>query len=426
MAASDDILLELLREAPQAMTYAASLRLAAMRPGKYLHETENPSFEPYGHAKAGKAWMVERTGVHTEYERHWAGEDEPFASEVRAGWFDVRWQGQVLELIGIRIQSSYRDGTRWYVVGDDVSATEAYVRDVCKFATQVQGEILVFNGGCWTKSRELADAIAGVSFDDLILGEELRTRVRTDFEDFLAAKARYEQWGIPWKRGALFVGPPGNGKTMCIKALSRLLGLPVLYVQSFKASYTTEQNCVADVFERARRLAPCLMVLEDLDTLVTPEARSFFLNELDGFAANAGILTIGSTNHPEKLDPAIVDRPSRFDRKYHFELPELSERRRYLEQWNTKLKGELACTSSDLDGVAAATAGFSFAYLKELMAASLMRFASQRTTTTFADLLRDEATVLRRQMQTKNIIPEVSAVPAASPPGPVQITIEPA
>jgi AAA+ superfamily predicted ATPase len=413
MANPDDLLIEILREPPGAVTYAASSRLSQARAGKHLHETEDVLFDPHGHAMAGKSWMVERAGVHAEYERRWIEPGEPFHTEVRVGWFDVRWQGRAFELMALRISAGYRDATRWYLLADDAASAESYVQEVCKFASEVNGEILVFNGGCWTKSRELAEAIAGISFDDLILAEELRQRVRTDFEDFLGSRAQYQAWGVPWKRGALFVGPPGNGKTMCIKALSRHLGLPVLYVQSFKASYSTEQACVAEVFTRARRVAPCLMVLEDLDALVTPEARSFFLNELDGFAANDGIVTIGSTNHPELLDPAIVDRPSRFDRKYHFELPGAPERRRYLERWNEKLTPELRCSGPDLDAATEATPGFSFAYLKELMAASLMRFASKRGQESFAELLRDEAGVLRRQMQTKNIVPELPAVPAA-------------
>jgi ATP-dependent 26S proteasome regulatory subunit len=62
--------------------------------------------------------------------------------------------------------------------------------------------------------------------------------------------------------------------------------------------------------------------------------RTNFLNELDGFAANIGIVTLATTNHPERLDPAILDRPSRFDRKYPFDLPEQPERHAYIVMWN--------------------------------------------------------------------------------------------
>lgn len=69
------------------------------------------------------------------------------------------------------------------------------------------------------------------------------------------------------------------------------------------------------VFGKAREMAPCVLILEDLDALINDRNRSYFLNQLDGFEANDGIIVIGTTNHFERLDPAISTRPSRFDRK---------------------------------------------------------------------------------------------------------------
>ncbi len=62
-----------------------------------------------------------------------------------------------------------------------------------------------------------------------------------------------------------------------------------------------------------------MLIIEDIDSLVTEHNRSYFLNQLDGFEENAGILTVATSNHPEKLDPAISNRPSRFDRRYYFD-----------------------------------------------------------------------------------------------------------
>ena len=76
----------------------------------------------------------------------------------------------------------------------------------------------------------------------------------------------------------------------------------------------------------ARRMAPCLLIFEDIDSLVSPMVRSYFLNEVDGLESNHGILMIGSTNHLERLDPGIAKRPSRFDRKYFFDVPSRNER----------------------------------------------------------------------------------------------------
>ena len=72
---------------------------------------------------------------------------------------------------------------------------------------------------------------------------------------------------------------------------------------------------MAQVFGKARAEAPCVLILEDLDSLINDDNRSFFLNQLDGLESNDGLLVIGSTNHYDRLDPAITKRPSRFDRK---------------------------------------------------------------------------------------------------------------
>ena len=72
---------------------------------------------------------------------------------------------------------------------------------------------------------------------------------------------------------------------------------------------------MADVFDKARQLAPCVLVLEDLDNLINDKNRSFFLNQLDGLQSNDGLFIVGTTNHLDRLDPGLSSRPSRFDRK---------------------------------------------------------------------------------------------------------------
>jgi SpoVK/Ycf46/Vps4 family AAA+-type ATPase len=76
-----------------------------------------------------------------------------------------------------------------------------------------------------------------------------------------------------------------------------------------------EEASMASVFNKARQLAPCIVVLEDLDSLINDENRSFFLNQVDGIEGNDGLLLIGTTNHFDRLDPGLSTRPSRFDRK---------------------------------------------------------------------------------------------------------------
>lgn len=89
-----------------------------------------------------------------------------------------------------------------------------------------------------------------------------------------------------------------------------------LYVKSAPQSYH-----IRAIFQMARAMTPCLLVLEDIDTIVTPVTRSYFFNEVDGLENNDGILMIATTNHLDLLDPGLSKRPSRFDRKYLFPQP---------------------------------------------------------------------------------------------------------
>ncbi len=221
---------------------------------------------------------------------------------------------------------------------------------------------------------------------------------------FFAARETYETYGIPWKRGIIFVGPPGNGKTHAVKAIINAIQQPCLYVKSFKVEYRTDEDNIRMVFDRARKSAPCILVLEDLDSLVTAQNRSFFLNELDGFAANIGIVTLATTNHPERLDPAILDRPSRFDRKYPFDLPALEERQAYIRMWNSSLQATLRLSGDAEAQLAEQTEGFSFAYLKELFLSSMMRWINRPGQETMEQIMAAQVEVLREQMMSANAL----------------------
>lgn len=197
----------------------------------------------------------------------------------------------------------------------------------------------------------------------------------------------------------LLLGPPGNGKTHCIKSLVNLLGLPCLYVRTFKSQYRTESTTIAEAFSRARETSPCVLILEDLDSLLTDDNRSFFLNEMDGFASNHGIMVVGTTNHPERLDPAILERPSRFDRKYTFNLPDLESRATYIWTYSQKLEDKLRLTEDEAQMLANLTEGFSFAYLKELFLSGMMAWIHQPEKP-FAELLATQTATLLSQMRT--------------------------
>jgi len=179
-----------------------------------------------------------------------------------------------------------------------------------------------------------------------------------------------------------------------------------------------EEAGMADVFYKARQLAPCVLILEDLDSLINDRNRSFFLNQLDGLQGNDGLLIIGTTNHFDRLDPGLSSRPSRFDRKYEFEDPDLEERKLYVQYWQTKLSSNKEIDFPDrlVDEVAQLTDKFSFAYLKEAFVSSLVIFAGiEGDKPVFANVLKDQIEILRRQLKKSFKSPNTSFHPGEYP-----------
>ena len=155
--------------------------------------------------------------------------------------------------------------------------------------------------------------------------------------------------------------------------------IPTLYVKSLKAWFGPEES-INQIFSLARRQAPCYLIFEDLDSIVSDEVRSFFLNAVDGIQRNDGILMVGSTNHLDRLDPGIAKRPSRFDRKILFDNPDEDERILYMQFWQRKLSSEDDVEFPDklCPAIANITKDFSFAYLQEAMVASLLAIANEK------------------------------------------------
>ncbi|KAF2864830.1 P-loop containing nucleoside triphosphate hydrolase protein [Massariosphaeria phaeospora] len=257
--------------------------------------------------------------------------------------------------------------------------TDALVLAAGKWTSLLHDEIWVFDDGRWTKSKDLYKAVHGASWDDVVLDPDMKKNLIEDVQGFFDNRELYAQFAVPWKRGIILHGVPGNGKTVSIKALTSSLynrpdAIASLYVKSFSTSCQTQQYSIRQIFVKARAAAPCLLIFEDLDSLVGDDIRSYFLNEVDGLESNDGILMIGSTNHLDRLDPAIAKRPSRFDRKYHYKLPGQAERTAYAAYWRAKLlQNEVVEFPEALCGVIGQlTKGFSFAYLKELFVMALL------------------------------------------------------
>lgn len=133
------------------------------------------------------------------------------------------------------------------------------------------------------------------------------------------------------------------------------------------------------IFTQARKFAPCYLVFEDLDTIITAGVRSYFFNEVDGLRANDGIFMVGSTNHLDRLDPGIAKRPSRFDRKFYFPDPNEEQRAAYAHFWQGKLKDNEDIEFPDelCKAIAGITDGFSFAYMQEAFVAALLALAAK-------------------------------------------------
>ena len=191
---------------------------------------------------------------------------------------------------------------------------------------------------------------------------------------------------------------------VCKAVAAALPKLPFLYVRETRGH---DREPVGEIFERARKLAPCILAFEDVDGLVGKHNRTVFLNELDGFASNEGILVIASSNHPGRIDEALLKRPSRFDRVFHLGIPALEEREDYCRRLLSQ--DTLAATlSAELDSdelaerIAAESEGFTLAYLKEIFVSAALRRANEGATLmddAFLDSALEAAAELRTHLR---------------------------
>ncbi len=372
--------------------------IAECHPGKFVLPAVGGPFDIQEFASEGQCEARLASDAHAQIATAWR-RNHGLHEDVANGVWDVRWHDQAFRVVVAEWRNGYDRNSGSWVIGDDEGAVRELANAVSAYCNDPRNAVLCFRGGCWGANRELWRDIQAASFDGLVLAGDLKEQIRGDLERFMGARAEYERYGLPHKRGVLFVGPPGNGKTHCVRATLKLLKLPVLYVMSLKAKYSPEDASIDAVFARAREVAPCVLVFEDLDAMINDENRSYFLNQLDGVGRLSGILTLATTNHVERLDAAIVERPSRFDRKYAFALPGVRERRLYAAQWNARLDPELRVDEQALEEVVEGTADFSFAYMKELFVSSMVRWVSERERAPMREVLAKELVTLREQMR---------------------------
>ncbi|KAL8770360.1 MAG: hypothetical protein Q9194_005206 [Teloschistes cf. exilis] len=264
-------------------------------------------------------------------------------------------------------------------------AVETLIMACGRWQHPVDNDFIYVYDNYWSANKKLWEQVQKASWRDVILDEEMKKTVVELMTKFFDSEDIYKSLGVPWKRGVIFHGPAGNGKTISIKALMHSLStisstvgreIPALYVKSAPRTYDIRQ-----IFLQARAMAPCMLILEDIDTIVTRSSRSYFFNEVDGLENNDGIFMVASTNHLDQLDPGLSSRPSRFDRKYLFPLPNKHERTLYCEYWRNKLKSKPAIKFPRklCPAIAGITDNFSFAYLQELFVATLLAIAGHRS-----------------------------------------------
>lgn len=383
-----------------AIAYHVSQELAAFHPNKVLIEGSDSAFNLEKYAEANFCFLHQQTSIHNQIVTFWDGMENEIGTYTENANFEVIWQEQKFDVLLLSWNEGYCKIRYYWILADNKEVAESFFTAVCNWNSEIRDEVLVFEDGDWAKNTDLFQAIKSATFDNLILENTLKQDIQDDLNNFFASRETYETYGVPWKRGILFIGSPGNGKTHTVKALINQMQQPCLYVKSFQSEYDTASENIRKVFKQARQSAPCILVLEDIDSLLTDENRSFFLNELDGFAFNQGIVTLATTNYPERLDAAIRDRPSRFDRKYHFQLPGITERQAYILFWNNRLQNTMRLSEDVVTQIVTLTDNFSFAYLKELFVSSMIRWMGAMEAGTMEKIIIYQVGVLREQMSS--------------------------
>ncbi|HEY2688195.1 MAG TPA: ATP-dependent zinc metalloprotease FtsH [Streptosporangiaceae bacterium] len=236
--------------------------------------------------------------------------------------------------------------------------------------------------------------------------------------DFLRHPERYARAGAMAPRGMLMIGPPGTGKTLLARAVAGESEVPFFSVtgSSFVETFVGVGAArVRDLFSEARKRAPAIIFIDEIDAigqrragsgaLVANDEREQTLNqllsEMDGFDVTQGIVVLGATNRPEVLDPALL-RPGRFDRQVTIPLPTLPERSAILA---VHCRGKKLAPDADLNVVARGTPGFSGADLANLVnEAAINAVRDNRDVLTAADFDKARDRILLGRREGSNVL----------------------
>ena len=225
----------------------------------------------------------------------------------------------------------------------------------------------------------------GIKFTD-VAGEDEAKELLTEIVDFLHNPAKYKEIGASMPKGALLVGPPGTGKTLLAKAVAGEAEVPFFsisgseFVEMFVGMGAAK---VRDLFKQANEKAPCIVFIDEIDTIgkkrdgsgmgggndEREQTLNQLLTEMDGFDGSKGVVILAATTRPDSLDPALL-RPGRFDRRIPVELPDLQGREEILKVHAKKIK---IADSVRFDEIAKAAVGASGAELANIVNEAALR-----------------------------------------------------
>ena len=225
----------------------------------------------------------------------------------------------------------------------------------------------------------------GIKFSD-VAGEDEAKELLTEIVDFLHNPEKYREIGASMPKGALLVGPPGTGKTLLAKAVAGEAEVPFFsisgseFVEMFVGMGAAK---VRDLFKQANEKAPCIVFIDEIDTIgkkrdgsgmgggndEREQTLNQLLAEMDGFDGSKGVVILAATNRPDSLDPALL-RPGRFDRRIPVELPDLQGREEILKVHAKKIK---IADTVRFDEIAKAAVGASGAELANIVNEAALR-----------------------------------------------------
>ena len=278
------------------------------------------------------------------------------------------------------------------------------------------GNAMLFGGKSGAK-QYVVDDETGIKFND-VAGEDEAKESLQEIVDFLHNPKKYEEIGAKMPKGVLLVGPPGTGKTLLARAVAGEAGVPFFsiagseFVEMFVGMGASK---VRDLFKQAGEKAPCIVFIDEIDTIgkkrdggsnlggndEREQTLNQLLTEMDGFDATKGVVILAATNRPESLDPALT-RPGRFDRRVPVELPDLKGRESILRLHAKKVKLGPDC---DFGVVARMTPGASGAELANIVnEAALCAVRHHRKAVTQFDLQEAVDTILAGAQKKNKIL----------------------